>query len=1199
MFQFAHPQQTNLRQAVTDAYRRDEVEAVQDMLERAQMSQDERTAADRLARRLVKQVREERRRASGVDALMHEFSLSSEEGIALMCLAEALLRIPDKATRNKLIHDKISGGNWKSHLGNSPSLFVNAAAWGLLVTGKLAAAPSGQSLGNALTRIVSKGGEPLILKGVDYAMRMLGKQFVTGQTIEEALKNGKEREKLGYLYSFDMLGEAAMTEADAERYYQDYVNAIHAIGQDAAGKGIYEGNGISVKLSAIHPRYSRAQHDRVMNELLPRLKELFLLGKKYDIGINIDAEEANRLELSLDLMEALVSDPDLAGYHGIGFVVQAYQKRCPFVIDYLIDLARRNNQKLMIRLVKGAYWDSEIKWAQVDGMNGYPTYTRKVHTDISYLACARKLLDAQDAVFPQFATHNAYTLAAIYQMGKGKQFEHQCLHGMGETLYDQVVGPQNLGRRVRVYAPVGTHETLLAYLVRRLLENGANTSFVNQIVDENISIDTLIRSPFDTLAEQGIHPNNSLPLPRNLYGNERLNSQGLDLSNESTLQELQTVMNNAAASPLHAVPLLAVAAPTQAAHEVRNPADHSEVVGSAAFVEAAAVPEIIAAAKAAESSWAAVSAAERATMLRRLADLMEAHMPELMALAVREAGKTLNNAIAEVREAVDFCRYYADEAEHTLPENSQGVGTIITISPWNFPLAIFTGEVVAALAAGNTVVAKPAEQTSLIAYRAVQLMHEAGIPRNVLQLVLGAGDVGAALTQDERINGVVFTGSTEVARLINQSLARRSGQPVLIAETGGQNAMIVDSTALAEQVCADVLASAFDSAGQRCSALRILCVQEDVADRMVNMIRGAMDELRVGNPAELSTDIGPVIDAEAQANLQSHIDRMKGIAKSSHQIRLPENADNATFIAPTLFELNNLNDLQREVFGPILHVIRYRADELDQLIDQINAKGYALTGGIHSRIDGTVEHIRRRIEAGNLYVNRNIVGAVVGVQPFGGHGLSGTGPKAGGPFYLQRLSRLNSWRTPPLTRVGQADEDALNRLQTLLQSLPLTQEQKLDLAGSLGRARVHTLRQAEQVLCGPTGEHNVLSWQAPKRVWLYGGSLPQAFAAWVELAGSGITALVSDQHPLAAYAEQAPDLLETSATPASAGISHVVALEELPVELKQTLAGSDGALVRIINAQHGVDVLQLFEETSCSINTTAAGGNAHLMAAGD
>lgn len=510
MFHFAFPAQTALRQAITDAYRRNEIEAVQDMLQRAQMSDEERNAASELARRLVTQVRAGRTKAGGVDALMHEFSLSSEEGIALMCLAEALLRIPDNATRDRLIADKISDGNWKSHLNNSPSLFVNAAAWGLLITGKLTATNDKQ-MSSALGRLIGKGGAPLIRQGVNYAMRLLGKQFVTGQTIEEALQNGKEREKMGYRFSFDMLGEAAYTQADADRYYRDYVKAIHAIGKDAAGQGVYEGNGISVKLSAIHPRYSRAQHGRVMGELLPRLKELFLLGKKYDIGINIDAEEANRLELSLDLMEALVSDPDLAGYKGIGFVVQAYQKRCPFVIDYLIDLARRNNQKLMIRLVKGAYWDSEIKWAQVDGLNGYPTYTRKVHTDISYLACARKLLSAQDAVFPQFATHNAYTLGAIYQMGKGKDFEHQCLHGMGETLYDQVVGPQNLGRRVRVYAPVGTHETLLAYLVRRLLENGANSSFVNQIVDENISIDRLIKSPFDTIAEQGIHLHNALP----------------------------------------------------------------------------------------------------------------------------------------------------------------------------------------------------------------------------------------------------------------------------------------------------------------------------------------------------------------------------------------------------------------------------------------------------------------------------------------------------------------------------------------------------------------------------------------------------------------------------------------------------------------------------------------------------------------
>ena len=555
MFDFAFPTQTPLRQAITDAYRRDEIEAVQDMLQRAQMSDEERRAASELARRLVTQVRASRTKASGVDALMHEFSLSSEEGIALMCLAEALLRIPDNATRDRLIADKISEGNWKSHLNNSPSLFVNAAAWGLLITGKLTA-PSDKQMGSALNRLVSKGGAPLIRQGVNYAMRLLGKQFVTGQTIEEALQNGKEREKMGYRFSFDMLGEAAYTQEDADRYYNDYVQAIHAIGKDAAGQGVYEGNGISVKLSAIHPRYSRAQHERVMSELLPRLKELFLLGKKYDIGINIDAEEANRLELSLDLMEALVSDPDLAGYKGIGFVVQAYQKRCPFVIDYLIDLARRNNQKLMIRLVKGAYWDSEIKWAQVDGLDGYPTYTRKVHTDISYLACARKLLDAQDAVFPQFATHNAYTLGAIYQMGKGKDFEHQCLHGMGETLYDQVVGPQNLGRRVRVYAPVGTHETLLAYLVRRLLENGANSSFVNQIVDENISIDTLIRSPFDTIAEQGIHLHNALPLPRDLYGRGRLNSQGVDFSNETVLQQLQEKLNRAAAQDFHAASII-------------------------------------------------------------------------------------------------------------------------------------------------------------------------------------------------------------------------------------------------------------------------------------------------------------------------------------------------------------------------------------------------------------------------------------------------------------------------------------------------------------------------------------------------------------------------------------------------------------------------------------------------------------------
>ena len=1201
MFDFAFPTQTPLRQAITDAYRRDEIEAVQDMLQRAQMSDEERRAASELARRLVTQVRASRTKASGVDALMHEFSLSSEEGIALMCLAEALLRIPDNATRDRLIADKISEGNWKSHLNNSPSLFVNAAAWGLLITGKLTA-PSDKQMGSALNRLVSKGGAPLIRQGVNYAMRLLGKQFVTGQTIEEALQNGKEREKMGYRFSFDMLGEAAYTQEDADRYYNDYVQAIHAIGKDAAGQGVYEGNGISVKLSAIHPRYSRAQHERVMSELLPRLKELFLLGKKYDIGINIDAEEANRLELSLDLMEALVSDPDLAGYKGIGFVVQAYQKRCPFVIDYLIDLARRNNQKLMIRLVKGAYWDSEIKWAQVDGLDGYPTYTRKVHTDISYLACARKLLDAQDAVFPQFATHNAYTLGAIYQMGKGKDFEHQCLHGMGETLYDQVVGPQNLGRRVRVYAPVGTHETLLAYLVRRLLENGANSSFVNQIVDENISIDTLIRSPFDTIAEQGIHLHNALPLPRDLYGRGRLNSQGVDFSNETVLQQLQEKLNRAAAQDFHAASIInGKARDVGEAQPIKNPADHDDIVGTVSFADAALAQEAVGAAVAAFPEWSATPAAERAECLRRFADLLEQHTPALMMLAVREAGKTLNNAVAEVREAVDFCRYYAGEAENTLPKDAKAVGAIVAISPWNFPLAIFTGEVVSALAAGNTVIAKPAEQTSLIASYAVSLMHEAGIPTSALQLVLGTGDVGAALTGDPRIGGVIFTGSTEVAQLINKALAKRDDSPVLIAETGGQNAMIVDSTALPEQVCLDVLNSAFDSAGQRCSALRILCVQEDVADKMLAIIKGAMDELVVGKPIQLTTDVGPVIDAEAQQNLQSHINKMKGVAKSYHEVKAASDVDPAksTFVLPILFELNNLNELTREVFGPVLHVVRYRADELDQIIDQINSKGYALTSGVHSRIEGTVKRIRERIEAGNVYVNRNIVGAVVGVQPFGGHGMSGTGPKAGGSFYLQKLTRIPEWVAPPLSRIGQADEAALKRLEALIHKLPFNAEEKKSAASALGHARIRTLRQAESVLVGPTGERNALSWRAPKRVWVHGGSLLQAFCALTELAAAGIVTVVEPDSPLASYTADLEGLLQVNSKPESTGVHHVAALSPLDSSRKQELAKRDGALIRILPSEQGLDILQVFEEISCSVNTTAAGGNASLMAVSD
>lgn len=1194
MFNFAHTQ-TPLRDAITSAYRLDESIAVQNLAGTLNFNQEQKDAVRSLAHRLITQVRADRSKSSGVDALMHEFSLSSEEGIALMCLAEALLRIPDNATRDKLIRDKLSGGDWKSHVGNSPSMFVNAAAWGLVLTGKLTTDINEQSLGSALTRILQKGGEPFIRSGINYAMKMLGKQFVTGQTIQEALNNGKEREKLGYRFSFDMLGEAAMTEADADRYYNDYVSAIHAIGKDANGCGVYDSNGISVKLSAIHPRYFRAQHHRVMNELLPRLKALFVLAKEYNIGLNIDAEEANRLELSLDLMEKLVSDPDLAGFNGIGFVVQAYQKRCPYVIDYLIDLARRNNQKLMIRLVKGAYWDSEIKWAQVDGMDDYPVYTRKVHTDISYLACAQKLLSAQDAIFPQFATHNAQSLATIYNMGKDKDFEFQCLHGMGETLYDQVVGEKNLGRRVRIYAPVGTHKTLLAYLVRRLLENGANSSFVNRIVDETISIDELTVSPLDSIDINHITANPLTPKPRHIYG-DRLNSYGIDLSNEHTLATLQADMNLALGienlkdiKSITSIPVL-----HNAPQSIYNPADHSDVISHVSFIKTSAIPDVIAAAIDAQTLWQSTSPKMRADVMRRFADTLESprYMALLIMIAVREAGKTLPNAITEVREAVDFCRYYADEIER-LNLNSP-IGTVVTISPWNFPLAIFVGEVVSALAAGNTVVAKPAEQTNIMAYLAVTWLHEAGVPKDALQLVLGAGDVGSALTNDSRIDGVIFTGSTDVAKRINAILAARTDNPVLIAETGGMNAMIVDSTALPEQVCADVLASAFDSAGQRCSALRVLCIQEDIADDMIEMIKGAMNELMVNNPAYLFTDIGPVIDGEAQDNLLDHINTLKQ-SVPYHEIKIRSNTK-GTFVAPIMFELNNLSLLKKEVFGPVLHVVRFATYELDDLIDNINKKGFALTHGIHSRIDGTIDHIANRIEAGNIYINRNIVGAVVGVQPFGGHGMSGTGPKAGGPFYLQRLSRLDAWHAPDVDFPARVNETAINHVLDIAKTL-LSADELNTLNKTADDARINSLNGAYCILPGPTGEKNTLSWHAPKSVALYGGEALDVMQALVVLAANNITAHILPNHVLALFAEQLGDNIVVVSEQAGIDLNHIiVALESIPKDEQLRLASLNGAIRRIIDASCGVDILRLYHEISQSHNTTAAGGNASLMA---
>ncbi|WP_342052863.1 MULTISPECIES: trifunctional transcriptional regulator/proline dehydrogenase/L-glutamate gamma-semialdehyde dehydrogenase [unclassified Cupriavidus] len=1237
--------QSVLRAAITSAYRRPETECVPVLLEQARLPQKQGEAAIKMAKTLASRLREQKvgtGREGLVQGLIQEFSLSSQEGVALMCLAEALLRIPDKATRDALIRDKISGANWQSHLGQSPSLFVNAATWGLLLTGKLVATHTEAGLSKALTRIIGKGGEPLIRKGVDMAMRLMGEQFVTGETISEALANARKYEAEGFRYSYDMLGEAAMTEADAQKYLASYEQAIHAIGQASRGRGIYEGPGISIKLSALHPRYSRAQHERVIGELYGRLKSLTMLARQYDIGINIDAEEADRLEISLDLLERLCFEPELAGWNGIGFVVQGYQKRCPFVIDYLIDLARRSRHRLMIRLVKGAYWDTEIKRAQVDGLEGYPVYTRKVYTDVSYIACARKLLSVPDAIYPQFATHNAHTLSAIYQIAGQNyypgQYEFQCLHGMGEPLYDQVVGAiadGKFGRPCRIYAPVGTHETLLAYLVRRLLENGANTSFVNRIADETIALDELVADPVavveDMHREEGVlgQPHPRIPQPRTLYGDSRANSAGIDLSNEHRLASLSSALLAGTSEQVRAEPLLgaevdradAVLAP------VLNPADHRDVVGHVSEATPAEVEAALAAAVNAAPIWQATPPEVRAAALERAADLMEAQMQSLMGVIMREAGKTFSNAIAEVREAVDFLRYYAVQVRESFSNDThRPLGPVVCISPWNFPLAIFTGQVAAALAAGNTVLAKPAEQTPLIAAQAVRLLREAGVPAGAVQLLPGRGEtVGAALVGDARVKGVMFTGSTEVARLLQRNVAGRldaAGRPVpLIAETGGQNAMIVDSSALAEQVVGDVVTSAFDSAGQRCSALRVLCLQEDVADRVVEMLKGAMRELALGNPDRLSVDVGPVIDEEARGNIVRHIDAMRAKGRRVHQAdaAAAESAAcrHGTFVPPTLIELDSIEELQREVFGPVLHVVRFPRASLDTLIGQINGTGYGLTLGIHTRIDETIAHIVGRAHVGNLYVNRNIVGAVVGVQPFGGEGLSGTGPKAGGPLYLHRLlsvcpqdAVVRTVRASDVTGAPEAlrpGANALEALKTWAQG-----EGDSALAAACEQFAAASPSGLSATLPGPTGERNTYSLLPRERVLCLAQQESDLALQLAAVLAVGAEATWADIPLSKGLLARLPKAVQSrvrlvadrgdwsSADAAFDAVLHHGDSDQLRTVCEQ-VAARPGPIVGVQGLAHGepnIALERLLIERSLSVNTAAAGGNASLMTIG-
>ncbi len=1005
-----------LRDEIRARYLEDEAAALARLVPLARPTPEANARIDALARDLVTRVREQQRAAAGMQSFLQEYDLSSQEGVLLMCVAEALLRIPDAATADRLIRDKFAKGAWEAHMGKGKSLLVNAGTWGMMLTGRLVdLAPAGAGdWSDWLGRVASRAGEPVVRLALKQGMKLMAEQFVMGRDMGEAIARAHEGGE-GVRHSFDMLGESAFTQADADRYLASYQKAIDALARDAGPMRegtVFERPGISIKLSALHPRLEYGQRERVLAELVPRVLGLAERARRGEIGLTLDSEEADRLDLLLDVLERVFTAPALAGWEGFGLAVQTYQKRALAEMDWLAALARSQGRRLTVRLVKGAYWDAEVKRAQAGGHDGYPVFTRKANTDVSYLACAARLIDSPDAFYGQFATHNAHTVASILERGKGAAFEFQRLHGMGEELYEEVT--KRRGFPCRVYAPVGSHEDLLPYLVRRLLENGSNTSFVNRIADDAVPVAALAADPVAIVEANEPKSNPKLPLPADLYGDRR-NSRGFAFADERASRPfLASMREPLARTDWVARPLVGGRDRDGAAMEVRDPAS-GIAIGRVLEADAALVDEALA--LAARARLPAPEA--RAAILERAADLLEADGPKLMALLAREAGKTLPDAMGEVREAADFCRYYAllvrrhfvapDVLKGPTGETNDlrlaGRGPFACISPWNFPLAIFAGQAVAAFAAGNAVLAKPAEQTPLVAYETVRLLLAAGVPADALALLPGRGEVvGARLVADARVAGVAFTGSTQTAQAINRALAAREGPIVpFIAETGGLNAMFVDSSALPEQVVADVVASAFNSAGQRCSALRILCLQTDIADRVLGLLAGVTAELRLGDPARLDTDIGPVIDAEALAMLHAHADRMDREATLVCRASLPPGAK-GHFFAPRAYRLARIDAIDREVFGPILHVVAFEADELPAMVERVNAKGYGLTLGVHSRIDETVETVRRLARAGNVYVNRNMIGATVGVQPFGGEGLSGTGPKAGGPHYLFRFA---------------------------------------------------------------------------------------------------------------------------------------------------------------------------------------------------
>ncbi len=1086
-----------------------------------------------------------------MEVFLAEYGLSTDEGIALMCLAEALLRVPDVDTMDDLIEDKIAPSEWGRHLGHSSSPLVNASTWALMLTGKVLAEDHEPGVAATLRSAIRRLGEPVIRAAVHRAMKEMGQQFVLGETISEAVRRGRGKAAQGFTFSYDMLGEAAMTARDAAHYLDAYRGAIAALTAECRSDDIRDNPGISIKLSALHPRYEEPQRARVLAELVPIALSLAQQAKAARMGLNIDAEEADRLELSLDVIEAVLRDPSLAGWDGFGVVVQGYGKRCAAVIDWLYALATDLDRRIMVRLVKGAYWDTEIKRAQVDGLRDFPVYTRKAATDVAYICCARKLLGMTDRIYPQFASHNAHTAAAILEMAGGRgDFEFQRLHGMGEALHD-LLRKRN-ATRCRIYAPVGAHRDLLAYLVRRLLENGANSSFVNQIVNEAVPAGEVAADPFDALATAPPPPPPGVAAPARIFGDGRVNSKGADLRDPHELARIDDLRVRFRHHTWEAGPVIAGETRPHEPHEVINPAKPDDVVGRLSFASISDVETALEAARV----WDAAPA-ERARVLRHAADLYEAHAGELFAVIALEAGKTLPDAVAELREAVDFLRYYAGFASADPPR-----GIISAISPWNFPLAIFTGQIAGALAAGNGVLAKPAESTCLVAVRAVALLHEAGVPREALQLLPGTGaEVGAALTSDPRVAGVIFTGSTATAQRIHRAMATHlPPQAPLVAETGGLNAMIVDSTALPEQAVRDIVASAFRSAGQRCSALRCLYVQADIAPRLFGMLEGAMNELAVGDPWQHATDVGPIITAAARDAIQEHVDIARAEGRLICQLPVP---GAGSFVGPALIHVGGIDDLDREVFGPVLHVATFRAGAIDSVIDDINRKGYGLTFGLHTRIDERVERIAGRVKVGNMYVNRNQIGAVVGSQPFGGEGLSGTGPKAGGPAYVARLRAMPAAAQDAGIEQAKADPRAV--------------QVALDAARYDPFATLRTV-----MMPGPTGEMNRLTVHPRGTVLCLG---PDAAAqadfarergcAAVEVAGRLAPEALEGLNGFAAVAFDGPD--------------------DLARGYRRVLAGRSGPILPLVTSAELPAICEL--ERHLSIDTTASGGNATLLAA--